>query len=142
MITQKWDINNFQSRRIFFHKSSSWVETRLHPEFGWVWLCRSWEKVGVGFGFCFGFGFYHRKIRPTQLWVELSWVVAIFPKFCIVYFGLCNFYDNGGLFFQNFLSCGFIGTPCIYLLQFVFCILSLVNWFFIYCRVSQNTVFA
>ena len=20
---------------------------------------------------------YHRKIRPTQLWVELSWVVAI-----------------------------------------------------------------
>ena len=34
--------------------------------------------MGVGFG---GFGFgdlvYHRKIRPTQLWVELSWVVAI-----------------------------------------------------------------
>ena len=30
--------------------------------------------MGVG-----GFGglVYHRKIRPTQLWVELSWVVAI-----------------------------------------------------------------
>ena len=31
--------------------------------------------MGVGFG-----GLvvvvYHRKIRPTQLWVELSWVVA------------------------------------------------------------------
>ena len=58
----------------FWHECSSWVETKLHPEFGWVWLCRSWEKVGVG-----GFGgvVYHRKIRPTQLWVELSWVVAI-----------------------------------------------------------------
>ena len=45
--------------------------------------------MGVGFG---GFGFggfgglvYHRKIRPTQLWVELSWVVAkTAPKYeCI-----------------------------------------------------------
>ena len=32
--------------------------------------------MGVGFGFGFGL-VYHRKIRPTQLWVELSWVVAI-----------------------------------------------------------------
>ena len=23
---------------------------------------------------------YHRKIRPTQLWVELSWVVAIYKS--------------------------------------------------------------
>ena len=31
--------------------------------------------MGVGFG---GFGlWFNRKIRPTQLWVELSWVVAI-----------------------------------------------------------------
>ena len=33
--------------------------------------------MGVGFGFVdLWFGFL-RKIRPTQLWVELSWVVAI-----------------------------------------------------------------
>ena len=41
--------------------------------------------MGVGFGGGFGgFGLvYHRKIRPTQLWVELSWVVAkIFVKLC------------------------------------------------------------
>ena len=37
----------------------------------------------------------------------------IFPKYCIAYFGLCNFFYNGCLIFQNFLSCGFIGTPCI-----------------------------
>ena len=36
----------------------------------------------------------------------------IFPKYYIAYFGLCNSFDNGCLFFQNFLSCGFIGTPC------------------------------
>ena len=36
-------------------------------------------------GYGFGFGFVvcglvlHRKIRPTQLWVELSWVVAKIP---------------------------------------------------------------
>ena len=24
-----------------FHESSSWVEIRLHTEFGRVWLCRS-----------------------------------------------------------------------------------------------------
>ena len=36
--------------------------------------------MGVGFGGCGGCGFglwFNRKIRPTQLWVELSWVVAI-----------------------------------------------------------------
>ena len=26
---------------IFWHESSSWVEIRLHTEFGRVWLCRS-----------------------------------------------------------------------------------------------------
>ena len=25
----------------FWHESSSWVEIRLHTEFGRVWLCRS-----------------------------------------------------------------------------------------------------
>ena len=35
----------------FCHESSSWLEIRLHTEFGQVWLCRSWEKVGYGFGF-------------------------------------------------------------------------------------------
>ena len=29
---------------------------------------------------------YHRKIRPTQLWVELSWVVAIK--------GICQNHEN------------------------------------------------
>ena len=62
---------------IFLHESSSWVEIRLHTEFGRVWLCWSWDKVTDGFGLWFGFGFLHRKIRLTQLWVELSWVVAI-----------------------------------------------------------------
>ena len=33
----------------------------------------------------------------------------IFPKHYIAYFGLCNSFDNGCLFFQK---CGFIGTPC------------------------------
>ena len=37
--------------------------------------------MGYGFGFVvcgLWFGLVlHRKIRPTQLWVELSWVVAI-----------------------------------------------------------------
>ena len=42
----------------------------------------------MGVGFCFGFGLvYHRKIRPTQLWVELSWVVAIaFGLFLFKYY--------------------------------------------------------
>ena len=32
---------------------------------------------GLWFWFWFGFGLvFHRKIRLTQLWVELSWVVA------------------------------------------------------------------
>ena len=26
---------------IFSHESSSWVEIRLHTEFGRIWLCRS-----------------------------------------------------------------------------------------------------
>ena len=30
--------------------------------------------MGVGFGLWW----FNRKIRPTQLWVELSWVVAIY----------------------------------------------------------------
>ena len=30
----------------------------------------------------------------------------------MAYFGLCNSFDNGCLVFHNFLSCGFIGTPC------------------------------
>ena len=65
---------------LFLHESSSWVEIRLHTEFGRVWLCRSLDKVGYGFVVC-GFvvvvcGLY-RKIRLIQLWVELSWVVAI-----------------------------------------------------------------
>ena len=32
--------------------------------------------MGYGFGLWFGL-VLHRKIRLTQLWVELSWVVAI-----------------------------------------------------------------
>ena len=32
--------------------------------------------MGVGFGLWW-FVVYLRKIRPTQLWVELSWVVAM-----------------------------------------------------------------
>ena len=38
----------------------------------------------------FGFGFglvSHRKIRPTQLWVELSWVVAKIHEFNSVSLG-------------------------------------------------------
>ena len=33
--------------------------------------------MGVGFGFGLWLWWFIRKIRPTQLWVELSWVVAI-----------------------------------------------------------------
>ena len=68
------------------HKYSSWIEIRLHTEFGKVWLCKRREKVtdgSVRFGFVvcgLWFVVYHRKIRPTQLWVELSWVVAIINK--------------------------------------------------------------
>ena len=63
---------------IFFsHESSYWVEIRLHNEFGWVWLCRSWEKVMDGFVIVVSMIFVlHRKIRPSQLFVHLSWVVA------------------------------------------------------------------
>ena len=39
--------------------------------------------------------------------------VKKFPKYYEAYFGLCNFLYNGCLFFQNFLSCSFIGTPCM-----------------------------
>ena len=38
--------------------------------------------MGVGFGLWWWFVVYHRKIRPTQLWVELSWVVAITSTVC------------------------------------------------------------
>ena len=49
-------------------------------EFGCVGAEKKWDTV-CGFvvlWFC-GCGL-HRKIRPTQLWVELSWVVAINHK--------------------------------------------------------------
>ena len=40
----------------------------------------------MGYGLVCGFVVcgcgLHRKIRPTQLWVELSWVVAISKKMC------------------------------------------------------------
>ena len=64
----------------FWHESSSMVEIMLHTEFGRVWLCRSLEKVGVGFGLWCAL-VYLRKIRPTQLWVELSWVLTIAVQF-------------------------------------------------------------
>ena len=32
--------------------------------------------MGVGLVWCGVVVVYHRKIRPTQLWVELIWVVA------------------------------------------------------------------
>ena len=41
----------------------------------WLWFC------GCGFVVCG----LHRKIRLTQLWVELSWVVAIRPFNLIQY---------------------------------------------------------
>ena len=34
-------VNFFGVDPIFLHESSSWVEIRLHTEFGRVWLCRS-----------------------------------------------------------------------------------------------------
>ena len=52
----------------FSHESSSWVEIRLHTEFGCVGAEKKWDTVVV----------LHSKIRPTQLWIELSWVVAIY----------------------------------------------------------------
>ena len=48
------------------------VEIKLKAEFGRVWL-KIFFFGGVVFGLVSGF---LRKIRPTQLWVELSWVVA------------------------------------------------------------------
>ena len=60
--------------QFFLHESSSWFEIRLHTEFGRVELCKSWEKVMDGFGLWLWFCGFLRKIRLTQLWVELSWV--------------------------------------------------------------------
>ena len=78
-VWQKWGEGG-SGNPIFLHESSSLVETRLHTEFGRVWLCRSWEKKGsVLVWFC---GFLW-KIRLTQLWVELSWVrqlIFVFQK--------------------------------------------------------------
>ena len=44
------------------HESSSWVEIRLHTEFGCVGAEKKWDMVVV----------LHSKIRPTQLWIELG----------------------------------------------------------------------
>ena len=46
-----------QVTQFLLHESSSWVEIRLHSEFGRVWLCRSGEKVtdGCGCGVVRGF---------------------------------------------------------------------------------------
>ena len=43
-------------------------------EFGCVGAEKKWGSVLV---LVVWFVVYHRKIRPTQLWVELSWVVAM-----------------------------------------------------------------
>ena len=40
----------FEFYNEFYNESSSWVEIRLHTEFGQVWLSRSCEKVTDGFG--------------------------------------------------------------------------------------------
>ena len=90
-----------------WHESSSWVEIRLHTEFGRVWLCRSWDKVGYGLVVVCGFVVFHRKIRLTQLWVELSWVVAIF---IYLFFGIClssHWHWMNDYFLLNFVSFSF-----------------------------------
>ena len=46
-------------------------------EFGCVGAEKKWGSVSVWFGLVW---FIHRKIRPTQLWVELSCVVAKIEK--------------------------------------------------------------
>ena len=44
-------------------------------EFGCVGAEIKWDTV-CGFVVLVVVVVFHRKIRPTQLWVELSWVVA------------------------------------------------------------------
>ena len=85
------------------------------------------------------------KISYIILWKYLSHFeryilvqVKKIPKWFEAYFGLCNFFDNGCLFFQNFLSCGFIGTPCSFVdLYFLYWNSFLYNWFLncIYIRI-------
>ena len=48
-------------------------------QFGCAGAEKRWGSVLV----CGGFGlWFNRKIRPTQRWVELSWVVAIRSPHC------------------------------------------------------------
>ena len=54
---------------IFLHESSSWVEIRLHIEFGRVCLCRSWKKATVSVVWFVACGFsvvsLENKAYPT-----------------------------------------------------------------------------
>ena len=89
--------------QIFFsHQSFSWVEIRLHNEFGRVWLCRSWEKVMDGsVWFC---GLWLWKIKSTQLCVELSWVWQYWflpPNFIVLPCKPCQKLSNKNVSFEK-----------------------------------------